>query len=285
MICKKCGREYEDDMPTCLWCDAPNDGQPLPASDVPTPEQPLPTSNKPQKASTGFFWSALLLGHGGLHCFLDGRNRLGILYLLFGGYTYNFVYHLLEWTHTLCPTVLAYINFVCSPIITILVAKDLWMISLGKYRNHKLGGIYHAKSWMPAIALVGTIIFIIMKLFPVNYIYEAVWNNGSIAAQKMGTKVRDYMQMQEDYFKKTGKIGTQDQLHFIQNNLDIVRIDGYIYRLYGATLDITYSANFHCPAKSKWQVTPSVQGGSLSWEIKHPDAPSCNEMLQLHQRP
>ena len=27
MICKKCGREYEDDMPKCLWCDAPNDNK------------------------------------------------------------------------------------------------------------------------------------------------------------------------------------------------------------------------------------------------------------------
>lgn len=27
MICKKCGREYEDDMPKCLWCDAPNESQ------------------------------------------------------------------------------------------------------------------------------------------------------------------------------------------------------------------------------------------------------------------
>ena len=27
MICKKCGREYEDDMPKCLWCDAPNDSK------------------------------------------------------------------------------------------------------------------------------------------------------------------------------------------------------------------------------------------------------------------
>ena len=25
MICKKCGRKYEDDMPNCLWCNAPND--------------------------------------------------------------------------------------------------------------------------------------------------------------------------------------------------------------------------------------------------------------------
>lgn len=27
MICKKCGREYDDDMPKCLWCDAPNDSK------------------------------------------------------------------------------------------------------------------------------------------------------------------------------------------------------------------------------------------------------------------
>ncbi len=27
MICRKCGREYEDDMPKCLWCDAPNDNK------------------------------------------------------------------------------------------------------------------------------------------------------------------------------------------------------------------------------------------------------------------
>ena len=27
MICKKCGRECEDDMPKCLWCDAPNDSK------------------------------------------------------------------------------------------------------------------------------------------------------------------------------------------------------------------------------------------------------------------
>lgn len=25
MICKKCGREYEDDMLKCLWCDTPNE--------------------------------------------------------------------------------------------------------------------------------------------------------------------------------------------------------------------------------------------------------------------
>ncbi|MBQ2560070.1 MAG: hypothetical protein II565_05750, partial [Fibrobacter sp.] len=35
MICKKCGREYEDDMPKCLWCDAPNDNKVDPSATNP----------------------------------------------------------------------------------------------------------------------------------------------------------------------------------------------------------------------------------------------------------
>jgi hypothetical protein len=29
IVCKKCGEKYEDDMPCCLWCDAPNPEHPL----------------------------------------------------------------------------------------------------------------------------------------------------------------------------------------------------------------------------------------------------------------
>ncbi|WP_458451053.1 hypothetical protein [Fibrobacter sp.] len=38
MICKKCGREYEDDMPKCLWCDAPNDNKVDPSATNPADE-------------------------------------------------------------------------------------------------------------------------------------------------------------------------------------------------------------------------------------------------------
>lgn len=39
MICKKCGREYDDDMPKCLWCDAPNENpvRPVDAQIAKTP--------------------------------------------------------------------------------------------------------------------------------------------------------------------------------------------------------------------------------------------------------
>ena len=43
MICKKCGREYEDDMPKCLWCDAPNENpvRPTDAQEAETAESAL----------------------------------------------------------------------------------------------------------------------------------------------------------------------------------------------------------------------------------------------------
>ena len=43
MICKKCGREYDDDMPKCLWCDAPNESpvRPTEAQEKETAESAL----------------------------------------------------------------------------------------------------------------------------------------------------------------------------------------------------------------------------------------------------
>ena len=38
VVCKKCGEKYEDDMPRCLWCDAPNPEHPL--NRVKVAEQP-----------------------------------------------------------------------------------------------------------------------------------------------------------------------------------------------------------------------------------------------------
>jgi hypothetical protein len=44
MICKKCGREYDDDMPKCLWCSAPNEGPDN------APETETQTSDEQQSA-------------------------------------------------------------------------------------------------------------------------------------------------------------------------------------------------------------------------------------------
>ena len=69
MICKKCGREYEDDMPKCLWCDAPNDNKVDPSATNPADEtsqedaEPLTeceiSSQKAQRWLMFFFLSLL----------------------------------------------------------------------------------------------------------------------------------------------------------------------------------------------------------------------------------
>jgi hypothetical protein len=100
IVCKKGGEKYEDDMPRCLWCDAPNPEHPLnkvkapetavpapaPASpnvvDKPVAEQPIaPSAAEPspniaaieseqdqdtaieqQFRQKGFLWSVVLAG-------------------------------------------------------------------------------------------------------------------------------------------------------------------------------------------------------------------------------
>ena len=99
MICKKCGREYEDDMLKCLWCDAPNDHHvpPEPPSrqdlsevldvqaridsviidrmgkDVVAETSTEETEKKIAKHPVGdFMWSAAILATGGLLAAIGG---------------------------------------------------------------------------------------------------------------------------------------------------------------------------------------------------------------------
>ncbi|WP_295096730.1 hypothetical protein [uncultured Fibrobacter sp.] len=46
-VCKKCGEKYEDDMPRCLWCDAPNPEHPLNKAKVVAPSVVVTTQATP----------------------------------------------------------------------------------------------------------------------------------------------------------------------------------------------------------------------------------------------
>ena len=66
MICKKCGQDFPDDMPKCLWCDAPNEGD---DKDVEILEQQEGSvdadSEEPMEGEHpvgNFMWSAALGG-------------------------------------------------------------------------------------------------------------------------------------------------------------------------------------------------------------------------------
>ena len=60
MICKKCGRVYGDDMPKCLWCDAPNDNKVDPSGTSPAdgtePEETAALSECEIRAGNALRW-------------------------------------------------------------------------------------------------------------------------------------------------------------------------------------------------------------------------------------
>ena len=160
MICPKCKRKYEDDMPKCLWCDAPNpnygkeeipeqDTAPVVATSaapikkatekqVEKPSRPQ-SHHKSKEPGLKIFWLALLIGFTGALCSSSGRNLRGALYLIFGGLTYRIIYLILRNNGLTIPAAVCAIAFVGYAFIVFLFLKDVWKISLGKYRNRKTG--------------------------------------------------------------------------------------------------------------------------------------------------
>ena len=144
MICKKCGREYEDDMLKCLWCDAPNDHHVPPEpptrqdlseildvqdridssilrrmdKDIVEQESSEDIKKKIAKHPAGdFMWCAAILGANGLISAL-----FGALYIAF------FHRGEIRKNHALTKFISAYISCVSAPFFLIRglakMAKD-----------------------------------------------------------------------------------------------------------------------------------------------------------------
>ena len=284
MICPKCKRKYEDDMPKCLWCDAPNPN--YGAEDTPEnetepeikpetePEKGL-SHHKSKEPGLKIFWLALLLGFTGLHCTNSGRTLRGTLYLVFGGLFYNMVYLIFRHNGITIPAAVCAVAFACSTVIVFLFLKDVWKISLGKYRNRKTGKKYEAKSWMPALALIFTIFHIVMLNYNGYTTYEIVWNNGERVTAKMKLAVEDYILAQKNYFEQSGKIGDVKEIRYMSGS---VKWNGqFLYRMDGKGLEVTYMSNYHCPYNTIWQILPVIHNGTLDWEINLPENSRCNE--------
>lgn len=289
MICPKCKRKYEDDMPKCLWCDAPNPN--YGAEDSPEnetkPESPKhenkpaaePTKghshHKSKEPGLKIFWLALLLGYTGAHCSSSGRTLRGALYLIFGGLTYKIIYLILRNNGLTIPAAVGAIAFVGYAVIVFLFLKDVWKIALGKYRNRKTGKKYESKSWMPALALIFTIIHAVMLNFNGYSTYEIVWNNGERVTAKMKLAVEDYMLAQKNYFEQTGKIGDAKTIQYM--DLSVKWNDNFLYSMAGNGLRVEYMTNYHCPYETEWLIHPILHNGVLDWEITLPQDSRCNE--------
>ena len=197
MICPKCGEKYEDDMPRCLWCDAPNPNlteqmKPsemiLPKTDVKilenmksfNPEVVEKTEIKNGENSnleknldgTLIFWLAALFGTLGIHCILSKR------YLR--GYAYLFVAHWDILIKMFCPSlwrIMPYwvpvIIFFCNLVITVFCLKDVYAISKGCYDNVKNKQLYKSKTWMKSCFVFAIVFHIVLLCNYLMYVVSA----------------------------------------------------------------------------------------------------------------
>lgn len=302
MICKKCGRKFDDDMPKCLWCDAPNPK--YSAEDAPEPpkeskqdskkeskiamkpekeakrhaEAPAKTPHKKsgRESGTSIFWLAFFGGFFGAHCFKAHRYRRGILYLLFGGGIYRIIYKVLMQMGIVCPLPVAAFFLAATLVVGILYTFDIWKIALEKYRNHKTHHRYLSKSWMKPMACVAVAVYAFMAYTTVDFMKDNIVKRGRPTAAIVALKMEAYMIAQEKYFHENGKLGSSKDIQYITEYEKWMRFFTFAEEDNG--LRITYLNNLNCPKGTSWGIKASVVDSSLVWNVTLPADARCNAM-------
>ena len=303
MICPKCKRKYEDDMPKCLWCDAPNpnygtedtpESEPesssepkkAPVEEKPVEKKPTRISKEPQTKKSGkisgresgtlIFWLAFFGGFLGAHCMKAHRYRRGIFYLLFGGSIYRIIYKIFVQLGIVCPLPLAAFFLVATLVVGILYTFDIWKIARDKYRNHKTHHRYIAKRWMKFMACIAVAIYAFMAYTTVNYMKENIVKRGRPAAAMVALKMEAYTIAQEKYFLENGKIGNKSEIQYISEYENWKRLYSFTEEDNG--IRITYLSNLNCPKGTSWLIKASIVDSSLVWNVTLPADARCNAM-------
>ena len=302
MICKKCGRKFDDDMPKCLWCDAPNpkyetpDAEPESTPEKPKASEPPAKSEKPKhsekrhghshkhatqplnpkrESGTQVFWLCFLFGSLGAHCFWTKRRARGVQYLLWGGLIFALAYTAFIANESTIPAWFIVLSLASICVVKLLVLKDMWKICLGKYRSRKTGHRYYAASWMIPFAVIATAVTAFAIYLCSIIVVDNVLKGGRQIASKMELEVEAYMIAQQNYFEKNGKTGNLKEIGFRSAD---TKSPYFAYESAGNSLKVVYLANMNCPTNSTWIVEPSVLDSTLLWKVTLPEDLSCNAM-------
>ena len=246
----------------------------------------LDSSMSPRKSGTPIYWLCMILGSCGIHCFATGRRARGIQYLLWGGLIFALAYVAFLENAAVLPLWFAVLGIVAACIVQLLVLKDLWKISLGKYRSRKTGRRYKASpAWMVPFTILFTVACGVGIYGCASLLIDNVLKQGRSVAAKMELDVEAYMIAQQNFFEKNGKIGSLAEVGF---NFAEANSPYYSYEGTGNALKVTYLANINCVNNTAWLVEPSVLDSSLIWKVTLPEDRNCNamapQMVNLEQK-
>lgn len=315
MICPKCGRKYEDDMPQCLWCDAPNPKmkkQPEPEQETKIEQHPVqekldetnaisnqncecpetsettePEDNTMPRKGTLIFWMGAIFGELGVHCIMSGRTLRGWLYLFFGGFTFNFLKGFLGPLNIHFPLWMHILMNLASVVVTLLACIDVWKIAQGRYVHSKKGFTYTGAKWMFAIAILcymingifiasSTIKIISNGFFNIET-YDRTDDNVQACYENMASSVEDYIDRQEKFFAAEKRLGNFEVIAFIPTAYKC-HINHFVTQDLGIGISIKYRSFItDCKTGSIWTFSASVQDDKLVWYATMPKDEKCKE--------
>ena len=290
MICPKCNRKYEDDMPKCLWCDAPNPNygkDPTAIQEINQVDTPEDEEKSNSHKGTLLFWMGAILGGFGVHCFISGRTLRGILYAVFGGFTLNFLIGFLNPFGVSFPVGVYIFTNLASIVITILASIDLWKIARGKYTHQKKGFTYVGATWMIVIAilvycvdgiviLAGTTKNIANGFFDINT-YKSQLSSIQDCYETTAASIDDYIVRQEKFFAAEKHLGNFEDIAFIESVYKCNNSRHFQTQDLKIGISVSYRALKGCSRNSIWTYSASVQDDKLVWYATMPKDEKCKE--------
>lgn len=274
MVCPKCNRKYEDDMPRCLWCDAPNLNYGKNEKEIPAHEELKPTVLEQKASSKGtlVFWLTVFGGECGLHHFATGNYLKGIAYLLFGIFTYSFLngyFGMFAFPlhfYLIAPAFVVTIRFLCF--------CDLWNISQGKFFNKRKKITYGAAKWMKIMVPVIGCFYLLVSA---GECLNQLANYRMIGQKRLETIMQTYVDCQEKFFTQNKKMGTVDEIGFALT-LDI-NTNYFTYKEIENGIEIENQTSYGtCHSNSKWTITVK-SSEDLNWQVNLPEEIMCETMF------
>lgn len=294
MICPKCGRKYDDDMPKCLWCDAPNSNY---GNEPTVAETQTNQSNNSQDSAkekgprkgTLIFWMSLILGEAGVHCFMSGRTLRGWLYLIFGGIIFGFWVGLLSPFEIYFPVAVHFIMYFTSIAVSVLAYIDSWKIAHGKYTNTKTNFNYPGATWMTVVTIFCIVLsavftssslvghaksgFLNIESYNKDLRQKSIKQASKKDSEIIAANIETYMQKQEQFFKSGKKLGRFKDIDFADTTSSMY----FQIQDLGAGIGVTYIGLISCSKNSTWLYTTSIQDGKLIWYTSAPQDENCKE--------
>ncbi len=275
MICPKCNRKYDDDMPRCLWCDALNINYEMNVNKRQINEE-LKTDalkkNVESSKGTVIFLLTALGGECGLHLFMTGYYLRGFAYLFLGSFTYSllcgffgmFVFPL--YFYFLAPAFVVTIRFLCF--------RDLWNICRGKFFNKKKKILYSSAKWMNVLLpFVGCVYLLISGFECVNQFA----NYSMIGQKRLKSIMQTYVDCQEKYFMLNRKIGTVDEINF--DSIVDINSNYFTYNEITNGIEIENQTSYgSCQSHTKWRITANFEK-KLNWKIDLPEEKFCKKIF------